>query len=104
MAEAFDPYTFLWWRFSQYELKDEYICPASDARLELYDPWQPYRDSWEYDPDSATPWKEKREQNPPYLSLIALADELKIAPGFKLDNKSAGRLLQWCSEFGLLGM
>ena len=105
MAQAFNPFTFSWWRFSSYELKDGYIRPAPGAKLELYDPWKPYRDSWEHDPDSATPFPEKRLQGPPYLSLLALADEVTIAPDRSgLDKKSADRLLKWCSEFGLLGI
>ena len=105
MAEAFTPYEFLWWRFSSYELKDGYIRPATGAKLELYDPWKPYRESWEHDPDSATPFPEKRLQGPPYLSLLALADEVSIAPDrSSLDKKGADRLLKWCSEFGLLGI
>ena len=105
MAQAFNPFTFSWWRFSSYELKDGYIRPAPGAKLALYDPWQPYRDSWENNPDSDIPFPEKRLQGPPYLSLLALADELTIAPDRSgLDKKSADRLLKWCSEFGLLGI
>jgi hypothetical protein len=105
MAESFDMYRFSWWRFSEYELKGEYICPAPGSKLTLYDPWQPYRDSWEYDPDSATPWTEKRQQGPPYVSLLALEEELTFTPdSTNLDKKSVDRILKWCSEFGLLGM
>ena len=105
MAEAFDLYAFPWWRFSKYELKGGYICPAPGAKLELYDPWKPYRDSWENDPDSATPFAETRQQGPPYLSLIDLANDVKFTPDkSNLDKKSADQLLKWCSEFGLLGI
>jgi hypothetical protein len=104
MATVFDPYQFRWWRFSQYELKDKYIRPAPGAKLELYDPWKAYRESWDYDPDSATPWTEKRQKGPPYQSLLALANEVKVEPGFKLDKKSTELLLNWCAEFGLLGI
>jgi hypothetical protein len=89
MAEAFDPYRFLWWRFNKYEFKDSYIRPAPGASLEMYDPWQAYRDSWDYDPDSATPFAQKRRQGPPYLSLLALTEELKPGPDrFNLDKKT----------------
>ncbi|MFP5262367.1 MAG: hypothetical protein ACLGJB_10730 [Blastocatellia bacterium] len=105
MAQVFDPYKSLWWRFSDYELQDGYISPSPVAEPELYDPWQAYRDSWDNDPDSATPWAEKRLQGPPYLSLLALAEGLEIdSDGVKLGKKNTDRLLKWCSEFGLLGI
>lgn len=105
MAEAFNPYRFLWWRFSEYELKDEYICPTPGAKLELYDPWQLYRDSWEYDPDSATPFAEKRQKDPPYISLFDLVEEMEpSSDSVPINKRSVEKLLKWCSKFGLLGL
>jgi len=104
MATAFNAYKSSWWRFSGYELRDGYIRPAPKARLVEYDPWEPYRASWAYDPDSATPWIEQRQSAPPYQSLLALLDEFRFGPLGDPTPESAEKLLAWCSEHGLLGI
>ena len=105
MAEAFNPYRFRWWRYDKYEIDDEWIRPAPGANLELYDPWEAYRDSWENDPDSATPFADKRLQGPPYLSLLSLLEGVTLEPHrFNLAKDTTDNLLRWCSEFGLLGV
>jgi hypothetical protein len=104
MSTPFDLYQTVWWRFSRYEIKDGYIRPALDAELVSYDPWVDYRDSWVFDPDSATPLQEKRKNKPPYISLLNLLDEIRFSPLGGLTPESANQILEWCSEYGLLGM
>jgi hypothetical protein len=104
MATPFNVYQGGWWRFSKYELRDGYIRPAPKAQLEIYDPWAAYQSSWEYDPESATPYIEQRTSAPPYQSLLALLQEFRFDALGKPDLESAEKLLAWCSEHGLLGL
>jgi len=104
MSSPFDLYKSRWWRFSSYELQGGYIRPAKDAKLEEYDPWEAYRESWVYDPESDIPFHQKREKNPPYQSLLALLDKIALQPDGNLTAESAKRLLGWCEQNGLLGI
>ena len=118
MTEPFDVGSGAWWRFSRYELRDGRIGPSPGARLEEFDPWAAFRRA-----RSAS----KRE-DPPYRSLLVLAQELKLSPsgqvrigaiplppdgqmsGFAVEPaltltpESETKLLAWCSEYGLLGV
>ena len=86
-----------WFRFDQYEIKNGYIRPTADARLIEYEPWRAFR----------TP-QGKESIKQPYQSL------LQIAPLFEFDFSDKGsarlkapgeeRLLEWCSQYGLLGI
>jgi hypothetical protein len=104
MSTPFDLFQSVWWRFNRYVTKDGYIRPAPNAKLEIYDPWKSYRESWVDDPDSATPFQEKRQTSPPYISLLSLLEEIDFAPSGDPTSKSAEKITDWCSEYGLLGM
>ena len=83
-----------WWRFSRYELRDGYLRPAPKARLEAYDPWAGYQ---------AARLKGKTE--PPYRALLALLDRLSVAGGQPaLNPMGRDALLEWCADYGLLGL
>ncbi len=104
MATPFSVYQGYWWRFSKYELRDGYIRPAPKAELEEYDPWAAYHASWNYDPDSATPYVEQRTSAPPYQSLLTLFHEFRFDALGEPDPESVEKLLAWCAEHGLLGI
>src|ERR1019366_3090302 len=55
-----------WWRHSQYELRDNRICPKPKARLMSYHPWADYESG-----------KRRPGESPPYLSLLNLLDEIR---------------------------
>jgi uncharacterized C2H2 Zn-finger protein len=89
-----------WWRFTNYELRDDTILAPEGTKLEWYDPWEIYRASL-YDSGTARP----------YQSLLALALSLadpndtwpwRIDYGSLREN--AWKVLDWCSKFGLLGI
>ena len=88
-----------WSRFSGYELVDGYIRPARGAKLVSYDPWDPY-------------WTgraaHRKAQQPPYQSLSALVDRFEGALDadgtFVPTTKALDALLQWCQQYGLLGL
>ena len=104
MATPFSVYQGNWWRFSKYELRDGDIRPAPKAELEVYDPWAAYHASWDYDPDSATPFSEQRASAPPYQSLLTLFHEFRFDAMGEPDPESVEKLLAWCAEHGLLGI
>ncbi len=79
-----------WWRFDRYELRDRYIGPAGDARLERYDPWEAYRIA-----------RAGREEKPaPYETLLALLQDIPRV----VSGRSEQRILDWCARHGLLGI
>jgi len=84
----------LWCRFSNYEFADEpigptkwHICPAPSATLEWYDPWEQYHLS-----------NTQEGVSRPYEALFALVDRWNI----KEQRKPA--TLEWCAQYGLLGI
>jgi hypothetical protein len=105
-----------WWRWTRYEIRDGNIRPASGARLESYDP----RESWLRTRPSAKSSNQKRTKEPPYQSLLRLLGELEYRrPGdAPLDftpaqvdlllapftKESEAKLLEWCAQYGLLGI
>lgn len=111
MSEPFDINRGTWWRFSRYQLKDGYIRPVKGAKLEEYDPWQAYRESWEFDPamDTLPRWANRRKQDSPYQSLLNLINTLSFKVGtgtnrFLLTTEGEKSLLEWCAQNGLLGI
>ena len=114
MPEVFSPYEGLWRKFTRYELRDGYICPAPEAQLESYDPWKGYLDAREAG----------KERVPPYQTLLELTKDLRAELFRELDlrssrfietNKELGEaigedrelkedILRWCSRHGLLGL
>ncbi len=100
MPESFDVSAGYWWRFDRYEIRDGYIRPAPDARLERFDPWSEYREA------RAGHGAERR----PYTDLLELVRDLVIgsAPDgdqiLPLDPQGEERLSRWCATYGLLGI
>ena len=88
-----------WWKFSRYELQDGYIRPAPDATLQSYRPWDVHR---------AAQREALRDKQSPYVSLAALANELPDTVTSEdhtsLAPRVVKRTLEWCAEFGLLGV
>src|ERR1051325_5303729 len=84
----------VWYRFDHYEIAGDYIRPAPGATLSRYDPWQTFRNP-----------AGKEGVRQPYHSLLQLPtfDDLE-QPGLRLENADQARILEWCSQFGLLGM
>ena len=105
-----------WWRWTRYEIRDGYIRPAPGSRLESYDP----RDIWLSTRPPAKSSNQRRSGEPPYQSLLRLLGELEYRrPGdapldFKpaqvdlllapLTDESEAKLLEWCAQYGLLGI
>jgi hypothetical protein len=93
-----------WWRFDLYEIRDGCIRPAEGAKLEWYDPW----------PDFQHTRVENAGQSPAavqpgYQSLLKLVQRLEYVPGKtsypdRLSQKSQALILEWCQEYGLLGV
>ena len=93
-----------WWRFSRYEIENGYIRPAAHARIEHYDPWETFRDS-----RNLTVGQAPIANQPPYQSLMQLAQGLEYKPGPRrypncLTPASFGRITTWSQEHGPLGI
>src|SRR4051812_9704500 len=84
----------LWWRFSQYELRDGYIRPAPGAALGTFDPWAHYHAARDG----------RGTGQPPYVSLLNLLDTLPSSPAVSMTAACEAKLLAWCNEYGLLGV
>jgi hypothetical protein len=86
-----------WLRFNRYEIKGSYIRPAPDSRLIEYEPWEDFQ---------KPQGKESLKQ--PYLSLLELAPLLQFdfseRRSMRLEAPGEERLLEWCSQYGLLGI
>src|SRR5215470_8318992 len=71
---------------------DGFIGPKGGLKPELYDPWKEYRSA----------------QQPPYLSLVNLIDHLPTTSadgtGIKIRKEGEKPLLEWCQQYGLLGL
>ena len=87
--ERLEPLAGQWWKFTQYELKDGYICPAPDATLSAYDPWS------EPSPGVDTA----------YASLANLVPRGRDAgDNGTVSPDTAAAALEWCQRYGLLGV
>ncbi len=100
-----------WWRWSQYDLVDGVVVPASGARLSFYDPWASFRaHAGIY-----------RTVSQPYLACLELARVLRdldargIRPtqfhGRNMTGRivgpstaADGRIVEWCNTHGHLGI
>jgi hypothetical protein len=105
-----------WWRWTRYEIRDGYIRPARGARLVFYDP----RDIWLRTRPPAKSSNQREMKETPYQSLLRLLGELEYRrPGdAALDftpaavdflfapftEESETKLLEWCAQYGLLGI
>ena len=99
--EPFDVADGAWWRVDRYAIRDGCICPASDARLNGYDPWEHYRASRAAD----------SRVDPPYTSLLTLVGALEADLETAIDGQNvrlgmSGQriLVDWCARYGLLGL
>lgn len=88
-----------WKRFSRYEIRDGFIRPARGAEGEYYDVWEEYENTLK-----ATGIDGGRQ--PPYQRLFqALRPVLEEHGDFgPLPPKTEAALLDWCAEYGLLGV
>ena len=87
--ERLEPLAGQWWKFTQYELKDGYICPAPDATLSAYDLWS------EPSPGVDTA----------YASLANLVPRGRDAgDNGTVSPDTAAAALEWCQRYGLLGV
>ena len=77
-----------WWRFSDYELKGDYIQPTKHAHLTPYDPWT------------------ERDSSPssPYESLARLVGQGRRDLAYQMTPDTEAHLLSWCQSYGLLGV
>ena len=83
-----------WWRCAQYELRGDYICPWPGADVTPYDPWAAFQSK-----------KGKRlDRQPPYESLMLLADTIPRDVSLPLPPDAEKSLLHWCRDHGLLGI
>jgi hypothetical protein len=93
-----------WWRFSLYEIRNGCICPAEGAKLEWYDPWPDFQGT-----RTQTVGQAPAAVQPGYQSLMTLVHQLEYIPGQKrhpnaLTQKSQASILEWCQQYGLLGV
>ena len=65
MTQKIDYITGGWWKFTEYEIKNDFIQPAPGATLEWYEPWDLYHAS-----------KVNDAIAPPYQALLRLAVQL----------------------------
>ena len=90
----------IWWRFSRYEVRGRLVCPAPDAELKTYSPWEEF--------EAGSSKADKRRLHPPYERLMALfpSEEKDGTPSERklpreIDEEG---LLNWCKDYGLLGV
>jgi hypothetical protein len=93
-----------WWRFSLYEIRDGCILPAPGAKLEWYDPWPEFHST-----RAQTVGQLPAGIQPAYQSLMKLVHHLEYLPGHPphpdhLSQQSQASLLEWCQQYGLLGV
>jgi hypothetical protein len=81
-----------WWRFSRYEIRElrrRSIAPAPRARLMTFDPFE-------------------RRADKPHLSFVQVVKEFEpyrlSSPADPGRQSAEQRLLDWCNEYGLLGI
>ena len=86
-------YGDLWWRFNRYEIRDGFIVPSPNARLEKYEPWKSYG-----------PVQGKGSVVRPYGSLIELAKHFEGRLVRDLTTEEESLILSWCNANGLLGL
>lgn len=78
-----------WWRATRYEIAAGAIRPTADAKIETYDPWEIYRKTR----------AKGFEWTPPYAELTNLGVDLGVSAG-----DAERRVLEWCQQYGLLGI
>jgi hypothetical protein len=88
-----------WWRRDRYEIRDGFVRPATDAQLTAYNPWERYREAGRHD----------LARDQPYQSLERLVKRTRyvIDPysnRISLTAANEQAIVDWCSEWGLLGL
>ena len=86
-----------WWRFTRYEVRDDFIRPAQGAQLLEWNPWT----------DHLKLAGEAGLVQPPYLSLLRLLEKLrppKIGRSLDLSPEDQTLICEWCAKHGLLGI
>ena len=98
MAEDYRLNLRPWCYFSKYEIKGGCIQPTKGAKLKTYDPWNAYEKAR----------LNRKSLGTPYESLNALLGSLSFQITkeklYELSPKSESNLLNWCSQYGLLGI
>lgn len=105
-----------WWRWSRYELRDGNIRPAPSARLRTYDPWKLWLNTRPVGRRS----DQSAQGTTPYRALVDMLNKLEYrknadgSPDFMpaqvdmlaapLTADSEQKVLDWCSQYGLLGI
>lgn len=92
------PHTQQWWRWSRYEIRDGFIRPSPGGTLRRYDPWANY---WRAADGRA------RDLRAPYQLLVDLLATIEREG--RIDDEQLGpvgerALLDWCADYGLLGL
>ncbi|HEX4810894.1 MAG TPA: DUF4365 domain-containing protein [Bryobacteraceae bacterium] len=82
----------MWSRHEQYELQDDYVKPVPGSRIVQYDPWQSYSGS----PDL------KGLRNKPYITFARLGRD--VLSGDSLTNGKRSLVVEWTTNYGLLGL
>ena len=91
-----------WWRFSEYEVVDGCIRPTATATMKPpYDPWASIQ--------SRPKDQRERDELAPHERLFRLVDDLKPhistnGPWFAVTPEAEKMIVEWCNEFGLLGL
>jgi hypothetical protein len=83
-----------WWRWTSYELRRGYLRRSPGATLE---PYYPVDSHWEQR-------RGRREDAPAYATLIGLADRVVRDSSGRLGAEDAAAVVQWCDQYGLLGI
>lgn len=83
-----------WKRFEKYVILNGYIYPVPNAELTWYSPWDLY---------------DKDRDDPPYKSLLNLADKINLNPNTSLKihaltPENERDILNWCGKYGHLGI
>ena len=105
-----------WWRWTRYELCNNYIRPARGARLRVYDPWKlwlktrPVGRRSDQGDHGSTPYRallamlhklEYRENADDPAEFTPAQVDMLIGP---LTADSEQTILDWCAAYGLLGI
>jgi len=96
-----------WWAFDSYEIRGGFICPAQNATLRVYDPWQLWDrrrpvyeelfglfEGWNvnFHPSDDAPWVGLKP-------TLTGDTRLKVVPEHKHNA-----IATWCARYGLLGL
>jgi len=87
-----------WCCFSNYEIKDGCIQPTKKAKLKTYDPWNVYEKARLKKKGLCTPYESLNEL------IGSLSFQITKEKLYELSPTSESNLLNWCSQYGLLGI